>query len=190
MADINFAGFNPRIIAEFKKLGIGKDFEKLGIGKGFNKPFASPLTQPTADTQINPYAALATQYGQKPIDVSKLSLPAQETFAMFQGFQGNPAQTLLIAQIQDIQAQKANEMARENLKLAEEASVRKQGRQFTMDQASRLFESIPRAFGAIPFEATQEVTANIANLVSPRNLNPQPQLQPAAFSMPARQYFR
>lgn len=182
MADINLAGFgvDPKMLA---------GFNKLGFAKGFNKPFAPALTQPTADTQTNPYAALAAQYSQKPIDTSKLSPQAQETYAMFQSFQGNPAQTLLTAQIQDIQAQKANAMARENLKLAEEAAVRKQGREFTLGQAGRLFESIPRAFGAIPFEATQEVAANIANLVSPRNLSPQAQLQQASFSMPARQYF-
>jgi hypothetical protein len=186
MADINLAGFNvdPKTIAGFRK---------LGFDKGFKTPFAASFLDKPAVTaaENDPYAPIeaSIQQQQKPFDVSKLNPYAQETYAMMQGFQFNPLQAIVTARIQDIQSRQANQMGKENLRLAEEAAVRKQGREFTLGQMGRLFESIPRAFSPIPFERTQEVAANIANLVSPRNLSPQAQLQQAQYSVPVRQYF-
>lgn len=184
MADINLAGFNvdPKTIAGFRKLGFDKGFKTPFAASFFDKPAVAGVAD-------NPYASLQAGTKQQPFDLSKLSPSGQEMYAMVKGFQSDPSQAILMAQIQDIQARQANKMAQENVRLAEEAAVRKQGREFTLGQMGRLFESIPRAFGAIPFERTQEVAANIANLVSPRNLSPQAQLQQASFSMPARQYF-
>ena len=108
--------------------------------------------------------------------------------AMKQGT--DPREFLLQAKIQRVTAQEANKMARENLQLAEEASVRERGRDFTYGQLGNLFSSIPRAFSPISMERTQEVVANIANISSPRNITAIPQVSPAAFSYTPTKYFR
>jgi hypothetical protein len=108
---------------------------------------------------------------------------------MMQGSQPNINTLAATAELQRIGAQEANKMSRENLRLAEEAAIRQQGRDFAFEQASNLISAIPRAFSPIPFDKTQEVVANIANITSPRNIKAIPQLQQAQFSMPNRQYF-
>ena len=89
-----------------------------------------------------------------------------------------------------IGAQEANKMSRENLRLAEEAAIRQQGREFTLGQAQKLISDIPRAFSPMPWDKTQEVVANIANIASPKNITSIPQVSPAGFSYTPTKYFR
>jgi len=181
MADINLAAFNvdPKTIQGINRFGFNKgvDFSITPTSKP-----KSALERYRGDYQANLNRLLSLLNNK---DNSGIGA------AILAGNLGqDPSSLEAQSELRRQEMENRFKLEKEALALAEETAIRKQGRQFTMDQASRLFESIPRAFGAIPFEATQEVTANIANLVSPRNLNPQPQLQPAAFSMPARQYFR
>lgn len=183
MPNINFAGinFDPKTI---------EGYSKLGIDKGFKAPFTTSLLSPGPA----PKSALERYAESRQATIDKFfSSPAGKSeigAAMIAGNIGvDPLQLQAQAELQKQMADYRFGQEKEAFKLSEEAAIRKQGRQFTMDQMGRLLESIPRAFGPIPFERTQEVTANIANLVSPRNLNPQAQLQQAQYSMPARQYF-
>ena len=189
MADLKYSAFagswDPSKASKFG-WNLAKDLPSFG---------SFSLAEPT-----DPYASLLSQYGKPTFNPSTLSPEAQQYYAMAQGFQPTPTQAILQSQLRRIDAEQANRMSRENLKLAEEAAMREQeraeqramrqqGRDFTYNQAANLFSAIPRAFNPIPFDKTQEVIANIANITSPRNIKAIPQLQQAQFSMPTRQYF-
>lgn len=187
MADVNFPGlfagsFDPSKVAKFG-WNAPKDMPSFG---------SFSLAGPS-----DPYAALRAKYPRKQLDVSKLDKESQGIGAIMEVLREDP---VLLAELEEIRAQKANEMSRKNLKLAEEAAmreqeraeqraIRQQGREFTYDQLTNLFSSIPRAFNPIPFDRTQEVVANIANITNPRNIKAIPTLQQAQFSMPNKQYF-
>lgn len=180
MADLNFPGlfagsFDPSKVAKFG-WNAPKDMPSFG---------AFSLAGPS-----DPYAGLKEKYGRAAFDPSTLKDPeAQSMYALGRAFQPDINTMIAGAEIQKIAAQEANKMSRENLKLAEEAAIRQQGRDFTFGQAANLISAIPRAFSPIPFDKTQEVVANIANIASPLNRRAIPQLQQAQFSMPNRQYF-
>ena len=175
----------------FSKLAGNFDFSKLNkFGWGMPKDMPSfgsfSLTGPS-----DPYAKVVAKYGQQPVfDPSKFkSEDAELIYAMMQGGNPNIPTLAAISEFKRIDTELANKMSRENLRLAEEAAIRQQGRDFAFEQASNLISAIPRAFSPIPFDKTQEVVANIANITSPRNIKAIPQLQQAQFSMPNRQYF-
>jgi hypothetical protein len=174
----------------FSKLAGNFDFSKLNrLGWGTPKDMPSfgsfSLTGPS-----DPYAGLREKYGRAAFDPSILKDPeAQSLYAIGKAFQTDVPTLIAAAEIQKVGAELANKMSRENLRLAEEAAIRQQGRDFAFEQASNLISAIPRAFSPIPFDKTQEVVANIANITSPRNIKAIPQLQQAQFSMPNRQYF-
>lgn len=174
----------------FSKLAGDFDFSKLNkFGWGMPKDMPS-FGSFSLTGSSDPYASIISKYGQPAFDPSKLkSEDAQTIYAMMQGSQPNINTLAATAELQRIGAQEANKMSRENLRLAEEAAIRQQGRDFAFEQASNLISAIPRAFSPIPFDKTQEVVANIANITSPRNIKAIPQLQQAQFSMPNRQYF-
>jgi len=145
----------------------------------------------------DPRAALLKKYGagynkrfeaiQKALGADKEGLGA---IVMGANLGISPETLLTQSEMKRIEAEEANKMARENLQLAEEASVRERGRDFTYGQLGNLFSSIPRAFSPISMERTQEVVANIANISSPRNITAIPQVSPAAFSYTPTKYFR
>lgn len=181
MANINLAAFNidPKTIEGINRFGFNKGVDLL----------STPISKPKS--------AMERYRGNYQANLDRLLSFLKDKddsgigAAMLAGNLGqDPSFLEAQSELKRQEMENRFKLEKEALALTEEAAVRKQGRQFTLDQMGRLFESIPRAFGPIPFDRTQEVTANIANLVSPRNLNPQPQLQQAAFSMPARQYFR
>jgi len=180
MANINLAAFNidPKTIEGINRFGFNK-------GIDFS---ITPTSKPKSAQELytDAYQAESNKLFSFLKDKNNSDLGVAMAISNL-----GPNPLLLRAQSELKKEEMENRfnLEKQALALTEEAAIRKQGRQFTMDQASRLFESIPRAFGTIPFAATQEVAANIANITSPRNLSPQPQLQPAAFSMPARQYF-
>ena len=139
----------------------------------------------------DPYASIREKYGQSTFDPSKLKdSDAQTMFAMAKGLQPDINTLIAQAELQRVGAQEANKMSRENLELAEQAAIRQQGRDFTFGQASSLLSAIPQAFSPIPFDKTQEVVANIANITSPKNITSIPQVTPAGFSYTPTKYFR
>lgn len=113
----------------------------------------------------------------------------------------DPANTLLQAGLNASNAYMANRMAQENLAVQEEASIRKaqrdearnlreQGRNFTFQQLGNLFTSIPRAVSPMPYQLSQEVTANIANITSPSNVRPIEMPRAAGFNPTNYSYYR
>jgi len=102
----------------------------------------------------------------------------------------DPRNLLFQAKVEQVKAENANKMSRENLRLAEEAAIRQQGRDFTFGQAKDLISAIPRAFSPMPWDKNQEVVANIANIASPKNITAIPQVSPAGFSYTPTKYFR
>ena len=177
MADATFPSFLAGIfdLSKAAKFGwtLPKDMPSFG---------AFSLTGPS-----DPYAALRAKYPRNQLDVTKLDKESQGIGALVQSFYQDP---ILLSELKKIDAQEANKMSRENLKLAEEAAVRQQGRDFTFGQASSLLSAIPQAFSPIPFDKTQEVVANIANITSPKNITSIPQVTPAGFSYTPTKYFR
>lgn len=181
MAELNFPGlfagsFDPSKVAKFG-WNVPKDMPSFG---------AFSLAGPS-----DPYAGLKEKYGRAAFDPSTLKDPeAQSMYALGRALQPDINTLIAQAELQRIGAQEANKMSRENLKLAEEAAIRQQGRDFTFGQASSLLSAIPQAFSPIPFDKTQEVVANIANISSPKNITPIPQVSPAGFSYSPTKYFR
>lgn len=163
-------------------------------------PLSTELGAFTGTSGVDPYAEVRTKYKQQSFDPSVLDKDAQSVYAMAKGLQGDVNQLIAQSELKRIETIEANKMARENIKLAEEASIRERernrlsrlrerGQDFAFEQLGGLLTSIPRAFSPIPWDKTQEVVANIANIRNPRNLSPMAQLQQAQFAMPNRQYF-
>ncbi len=185
---VKFAGTNPGF--SFTTKGL----EKLGV---FNPtpapaPTASALT-PDEINSINEATQLWDQIKKlQPQPVDLKSIPAEErsTVAILQGVnRTDPSQVLLTDVLNRRNAERANKMQRENYEFLSEMGKKRQARQFTYDQLGNLFSTIPRAFSPIPYEKTQELAANIANISSPRNLSAQPGIQAASYALPTRQYF-
>ena len=113
----------------------------------------------------------------------------------------DPSNRLLTEKFEAVKLFLGNELAKENWKLQEEASVRKsqreearslreQGREFTFQQLGNLFTSVPRAFSPMPYQLSQEVTANIANITSPSNVRPIEMPRTAGFNPTNYSYYR
>jgi hypothetical protein len=175
----------------FSKLAGDFDFSKLNkFGWGMPKDMPS-FGSFSLTGSSDPYASIISKYGQPAFDPSKLTdKDAQSIYAMMQGSQPNINTLAATAELQRIGAQEANKMSRENLRLAEEAAIRQQGRDFTFGQAQNLISAIPRAFSPMPWDKNQEVVANIANIASPKNITAIPQVSPAGFSYTPTKYFR
>jgi hypothetical protein len=175
----------------FSKLAGDFDFSKLNkFGWGMPKDMPS-FGSFSLTGSSDPYASIISKYGQPAFDPSKLkSEDAQSIYAMMLGSQPNINTLAATAELQRIGAQEANKMSRENLRLAEEAAIRQQGRDFTFGQAKDLISAIPRAFSPMPWDKNQEVVANIANIASPKNITAIPQVSPAGFSYTPTKYFR
>lgn len=139
MADINLAGFN---------------FDPSKFQKVFG---AGTLNYPlNLQPAVDPYAALHSKYRplieQRNKDLQQTSSQDKTGFGLALAAMNDPVTLMLQAELQKINAQNANEMSRENLKLAEEAAIRKQQRDFTLGQLSKTLESIPNAFSPIPLK--------------------------------------
>jgi hypothetical protein len=113
----------------------------------------------------------------------------------------DPSNLVLQAGLTASNAALANRMALENLAVQEAASIRKsqreearslreQGRNFTFQQLGNLFTSVPRAFSPMPYQLSQEVTANIANITSPSNVRPIEMPRTAGFNPTNYSYYR
>ena len=113
----------------------------------------------------------------------------------------DPTNKLLEAGLNASNVYMANKMAQENLAIQEEASIpkaqrdearnlREQGRNFTFQQLGNLFTSIPRALSPMPYQLSQEVSANIANITSPSNVRPIEMPRAAGFNPTNYSYYR
>jgi len=181
MADINLAGFgfDP---SKARKFGWATETNPV-IDMARYKDVGS----------ADPYAALYNKYKpfaqQRIKELQQISGQDKSGLGLAVAAMNDPLNLMLQSELQGLAAQKANQMSRENLKLAEEAAIRKQSREFTFGQLGKALESIPRAFGSIPFDLTQDVVANIANIASPSNIKAIPQVSPAGYSYTPTKYY-
>jgi hypothetical protein len=183
---VKFAGTNPGF--SFTTKGL----EKLGVFNPTPAPAASAFT-PAETSLVDDLLKTANELNRfrpKPLDLKSIPAEERSTVAILQGLQGfDPGPTILAAVAQQRAAETANKMQRANLDYASQKSKERQARDFTYARLNDLFTSIPRAFSPIPYEKTQELAANIANISSPRNLSAQPGIQAASYALPTRQYF-
>lgn len=188
MANIDFAGFNLNPAA-LKKFGWGASLPTAFTG-GLNLPASA--TAPAADPfleRFKKYAESAKQFERPPVDLSKVDPSERGTVALMQAFQPNLAQPYLSALMQRDAAKEAAEMQRKNYEFLSEQRRKSEQRQNLREDVRSLFNVIGRAASPIPYEMTQELAANIANISNPRNLSPQMGIQAASYSLPGRQYF-
>ncbi len=185
MADVKLAGFNlnPDAVKKFNWGGM----LPTGFMSGINLPVPAAVNE--GPTGIEKAAAIARKYRQGPIDLTKLSPEDRGLAALMQATRPDLETAVFTAEANRQGAIEAAKMQRENYEFLSEMGKKRQARQFTYDQLGNLFSTIPRAFSPIPYEKTQELAANIANISSPRNLSAQPGIQAASYALPTRQYF-
>ena len=190
MANIDFAGFNLNPAA-LKKFGWGASLPTAFTG-GLNLPAPASAPAPAADPLLDKfkkYAETAKQLDGPPADLSKLDPSDRATAAILQSTRPGLGQMYLTFQAQREAAIEAAEMQRKNYEFLSEQRRKRDERQDLRQRVGDLFNVIGRAASPIPYEMTQELAANVANISNPRNLSPQMGIQAASYSLPGRQYF-
>lgn len=171
MANINLAGYN--------------------LNPGVFKFNWGASTAPAAAPQENPFSGTLRKYSDayerrmKDImsKMGKDDLGIGAAIALSQAGP-SPEQLEQQAALRYQEAQLAQKMSQENLELLSKKSKEKQARDFTYSRLGDLLSAIPRSFNPIPYEKTQELAANIANISNPGNLSRQADLQAASYSLP------
>jgi hypothetical protein len=178
---------NPDVI---KKFGWDKRQPTLSAG-ALNAPVPT-----AAPTEQNPFAGMlskyATSYDKRRSDLLKnLGKDDQGIAAAVALSQlgQSPEQMEQQALLEFEKAKLAQEMSLKNVELLSTKAKEKQARDFTYAQVGNLLNAIPRAFAPVSSDRTQEIAANISNIMLPRNLNPQAQIQAAPYGLQTRQYF-
>lgn len=187
MADINLAGFkfNPDTV---KKFGWDKKLP-TSFMTGLNLPAPLAAQPDPILGEIDTALSVARKYQTPPVDVSKLTPEDRSLYALTASMRPDTSSAITTFLLNRAGAKEAAEMQRKNYEFLSEQRKKSQARQFTYDQLSNLLTSIPRAFSPIPYEQTQELAANIANISNPRNLSPQATIQSGSYAVPTRNYF-
>ena len=101
----------------------------------------------------------------------------------------SPEQYKAQSLLRKTEAEDARKMRLEDLEYLNKLAIEKQGRDFTFSQLARLPQTIAGAFSPMPWDATQQVVSNIANITGAQNIRPVTLPQAAGVSLPARNYF-
>lgn len=187
MANIDFAGFNfnPDTV---KKFGWDKKLP-TSFMSGINLPAPLSSQPDPIYGEIDSALAIARKYQTPPVDVSKLTPEDRSLYALTSSMRPDTSGAITAFILNRYGAKEAAEMQRKNYEFLSEQRRKSEQRKNLREDVRSLFNVIGRAASPIPYEMTQELAANIANISNPRNLSPQMGIQAASYSLPGRQYF-
>lgn len=199
MADTNFglAGFkfNPQAVNKFgwdKKL-------PTNLMPGLKIPaggFPSVPSQPNSILNSDPGLAIiekaldaSKKYASAPVDTSKMTPEDRSVYAVTSALRPDMQQTVASFLMNRAGAKEANEMQLANYKYLAEEARKKENRRYNREQLGNLITSIGSAFSPISSEQRQQAAADVANIMSPKNLGYQQPIQAAPYGLQTRQYF-
>ena len=185
MANINFAGaFDPSAASKF-----GWNKAAFSNATPFvNAPGIGTAPIPTENT-LDAYAKTWNQQRDALLKGMGKDDTGLATALAFSSLGTSPTQLQLQSQLRKQEAEDARKMRLEDLKYLNQLAIEKQGRDFTFSQLANLPRSIAGAFSPMPWEATQQVVGNIANITGAQNIRPVTLPQAAGVALPTRSYF-